>query len=248
MGGLVVLLGGCASQLDRIETGIQANRDEMARIAAENQRTQQEVASLAELVRMQNTSGDQSGAMGVARLTQIIARLDQLQQMQEDNAEFMRNLSARVDLLVNRSGIPTLGEYRPPTKGAAASVLPEEGRTILDAADLDRSRGNDSLARSGYEEFLQRFGDSAGAARALFRLGDMDLDAGKFGEALTRFDALLKRFPQDTNAAAALYKSRRCLLALERPAEAAARARALRDNYPGSDEAALMEKELKQSH
>ncbi len=245
LGGFL-LLGGCASQLDRIETGIQTNRDEISRLEAQNKHLQQEVRTLSELVRMQHDSGDQTGAMGMAKLTQLGGRLEQVLQKLEDNAEFMRNLSARVDLLVNRSGIPTLGEYRPPSeKQQGGADLPEEGRTILDAADLDRTSGNNNLAREGYEEFLNRFDNTEAAARALYGLGDLDLDAGRFEAALARFDELLQRFPDNPRAPAALYKSRRCLLGLDRTAEAAARARRLFTEYPQAPEAALLKEELK---
>ncbi|MFH2052342.1 MAG: tetratricopeptide repeat protein [bacterium] len=239
----VVLLGsGCAPQLDRIETSVQANRDEIARLQAENKLLLQEVQALASLLRLERETGDQSAALKVAKLTQVSGRLDQLMQKLDDNAEYMRNLSARVDLLVTRSGIPTLGEYRPPARGGDGAVeLPEEGRTILEAADLDRSSGNTGLARLGYEEFLEKYGRTEAADDALYRLGDMDLADGEHASALERFDDLLARFPASEWVPAALFKSRECLLGLGREDEAAARARLLIENHPGSTEAAMLQ-------
>ncbi len=249
--GFVLLLtgaissGGCASQLDRIETGLQTNRDEISRMEAENKFLLQEVQSLAALVRMQQDSGDQTGAMGMTKLTQLNARLDQLLQKLDDNAEFMRNLSARVDLLVTRSGIPTLGEYHPPAPGEqGAQDLPEEGRTILEAADLDRSQGNVELARSGYEEFLARFSGTEAAAKALFRLGDLEMDAGEPAKALSHFENLIERFPTASQVPAGLYKSRQCLLDLGRQNEAAEQEQRLLTDFPHSPEAALLRVEM----
>ncbi len=245
----LLLVCGCASQLDRIETGIQTNRDEISKLEAQNMHLQQEVKALGELVRMQKEAGGQTGAMGMAKLTQVNGRLDQLLQKLDDNAEFMRNLSARVDLLVSRSGIPTLGEYRPPAAGNSQDpALPEEGRTILDAADLDRNRGNNDLARSGYEEFLGKYGASEAAPRALYGLGDLELDAQNYEAALARFDELLQKFPDDSRAPAALYKSRRCLLALGRTEEAGARAQRLLQDFPQAPESALLKEDLKSTN
>ena len=109
---------GCAPQLDRIELGVQENHDEIARLQAENRRLMQEVQALGQLLRMDQDAGDESSAMRLAKLAQVSVRLDQLLQKLDDNAEYMRDLSARVDLLATRSGIPTLGEYKPPVAGA----------------------------------------------------------------------------------------------------------------------------------
>lgn len=239
---LVLLGSGCAPQLDRIETSVQANRDEIGRLQAENKLLLQEVRALASLLRLEKETGGQSSALNVAKLTQVSGRLDQLMKKLDDNAEYMRNLSARVDLLVSRSGIPTLGEYRPPVRGDDGALeLPEEGRTILEAADLDRSSGNTGLARQGYEEFLAKYGRTEAADDALYRLGDLDLGDGEHQAALERFDDLLARFPGSDWTAAALFKSHECLLALGRKDEAAARARLLIENHPGSPEAAMLQ-------
>ena len=74
------------------------------------------------------TPATRSSAMRLAKLVQVSTRLDQLMQKLDDNAEYMRDLSARVDLLATRQGIPTLGEYKPPS---------------------DRSAGGETAARGG---------------------------------------------------------------------------------------------------
>jgi TolA-binding protein len=241
---LILLLGGCAPQLNRIETGVQQNRDEIARLQAENKRLQTEVKALNELLRMDRDAGDESQAMRLAKLSQVSQRLDQLLQKLDDNAQYMRDLSARVDLLATRQGIPTLGEYKPPVApSAAASDLPEEGRSILEAAELDRTRGNTDLARMGYEEFLQRYGNSEAADDALFRLGDLDYGEGNWDGALARFQDLLQRFPESDWTAATLFKARNCLLELGRKDEAWDLGGELMMRFPESDEAALLKAE-----
>ncbi len=169
------ILAGCAPQLDRIELSVQENRDEMATLRAENRRLAQEVKALAELLRLEFASGDESNAQRVARLGQVSLRLEQLMQKLDDNSAYMRELSARVDLLATRSGVPTLGEYKPPAPddGAGMAALPEEGRSIYQAAQLDRSRGNVDMARVGFRDFLDRFPTSELADDARYWLGDL---------------------------------------------------------------------------
>ena len=231
---------GCAPQLDRIELGVQENRDDVAQLQAENRRLMQEVQALGQLLRMDRNVGDESSAMRLAKLEQVSVRLDQLLQRMEDNAEYMRDLSARVDLLATRSGIPTLGEYKPPVAGATAETLPEEGRAILEAAELDRNRGNTALARSGFEEFLARYPRAEAAERAVYWLGDLDYGDGLFDAALVRFRELIDGYPGSDLRPAAMAKARSCLLELGRKEEAWTMGSRLLSEYPRSDEAAQL--------
>lgn len=237
---VVLLLAGCAPQLNRIEVAVQENHNDISRLQAENKRMLQEVQALAELLRMEGDAGDESSAMRLAKLSQVSTRLDQLLRKLDDNAQYMRDLSARVDLLATRQGIPTLGEYTPPRTDAVAE-LPEEGRSILAAAELDRTRGNVELARQGFEEFLARYGESEAADDALYWLGDLHHGIGEHTAALTRFTELLERFPHTDWAPAAMYKSRTSLLALGRTDEAWAMGGELLARYPNSTEAALLQ-------
>lgn len=239
----LILLAGCAPQLNRIETSVQDNRDQVARLQAENKRLLQEMQALNQLMRLERDAGDETTAMRLAKLTQVSARLDQLMQKLDDNAQYMRELSARVDLLASRQGVPTLGEYKPPRNQGAADALPEEGRSIFAAAELDRTRGNNDLARQGYAEFLQKFDRSEQADDALYRLGDLDHADGLNAEAAKRFEELLARFPASEWAPAAMYKARACYLALGRKQDAWKMGGDLLTKYPASAEAALLKEE-----
>ena len=236
------LLGACAPQLDRIELAVQENTDEMAEMRSENRRLQQEVQSLAALLRLESESGDQTNAQRYAKLGQVSAQLDQLLSLLEDNAAYQRELSARVDLLATRSGIPTLGEYKPPEPGGEAGVaaLPEEGRSIYQAAQLDRSRGNVDLAREGFREFLDRYQQSELSDDARYWLGDLAYGEQDWNDASDQFERLLLDYPQTPLAAAALLKRGYSLRELGRDTEADAVFKRLVDEYPDSNEAALI--------
>jgi len=135
--GLALLTMACAPQLDRIELGVQANRDDLAELRAENRRLALEVQGLASLLRLESTTGGETEAQRLAQLVQVAQRLEQLLQKLDDNQAFLREVSARVDLLATRSGIPTLGEYKsPPRVEAGLADLPEEGRSVFQAAQL----------------------------------------------------------------------------------------------------------------
>jgi len=241
---VTVLLGGCAPQLDRIEVSVQDNRDQITQLQTENKRLLQEVQALGQLLRMDRDAGDETSAMRLAKLSQVSTRLDQLMKKLDDNAEYMRDLSARVDLLATRQGIPTLGEYKPPAvQNADIETLPEEGRSIFEMAELDRNRGNIDLAKAGFEEFLSKYSNSELSDDALYWLGDLSYGEGEDAVALNYFEEMLASFPGSERAPAAMYKSRACLLNLGRPGEAAAMGASLVELFPDSAEAALLEAE-----
>ncbi len=235
------LFVGCAPQLNRIELAVQENHDELAEMRAENRRLQQDMAALAQLLRLESESGDQTNAQRYAMLGTVSMQLQQLMHKLDDNAAYMRELSARVDLLATRSGIPTLGEYKAPeaqTEGVAA--LPEEGRSIYQAAQLDRSRGNVELAREGFREFLDRYGNSELGDDARYWLGDLAYGEQDWQDASDQFERLLLDHPSTPWAAASLLKRGYSLRELDRDQEARAVFQRLVDEYPDSNEAALI--------
>lgn len=242
--GFVVLAGivsGCAPQLNRIESSVQVNQDQIAQMQSENKHLLQEVQSLGALLRMDRDASTETSAMRLAKLSQVATRMDQLLQKLDDNAEYMRALSARVDLLATRQGIPTLGEYKPPSPSdVSGETLPEEGRSILNQAELDRNRGNVDLAREGFEEFLSRYGNSEAADGAMYWLGDIAYGKGDYAVAFDHFDELLTKYPTSERAPAALFKGRSCLLGLDRSNEAWEWGGRLLSLYPDSAEAALL--------
>ncbi len=249
LAGVAVLwLAGCAPQLDRIEVSVQENQDELARLQAENKRLMQEVQSIGQLLRLEQDAGSETKAMRFATLRQLSERLDQLLLKLDDNAEYMRDLSARVDLLATRSGVPTLGQYKDgggQKSGQAdqSSLLTEEGRSIFTQAELDRSRGNIDLARSAFQEFLEKFPTSEEADDATYWLGDLAYGDGDFAGALGYFQEVLTTFPGSERVPACLYKGRTCLLRLDRKDEAWELGGRLLQDYPNSAEAALLREE-----
>ena len=243
--GLASLLAGCAPQLDRIELSVQESRDDIAAMQAESRLVRGEVASLADLMRLSANAGDETNAPRFATLSQVLARLDQLTQKLDDNTAYMRDLSARVDLLATRAGIPTLGQYKPPAEGQdALADLPEEGRSIFQAAQLDRSRGSIESSREGFEEFLERYGNSELADDAMYWLGDLAYGEGDWEQAAERFTALLDQHPDTTWAPAAMLKTG---YSLERKGDQDAAEKIFHElvkKYPDSNEAALAKEAL----
>lgn len=240
---VALLSVGCAPQLDRIELGVQENADEIATLRTENQRLSQEVEALAALLRLEFASGDETNAQRVARLGQVSMRLEQLMQKLDDNSAYMRELSARVDLLATRSGVPTLGEYKPPTadQQAAMAELPEEGRAVFQAAQLDRSRGNVEMAREGFRDFLSRYPESEWSDDARYWLGDLAYGERDWQDAADHFLRLLEDHPNSSFAPAAMLKRGYSLQEMGQTELGELVLRELVARFPESNEAQLVE-------
>jgi len=225
------------------------NQTELEESRREQQLLRQELESLNSLLRQGSGGELESDARLLARLGQVERKIDQLLLSQDDNQEFMRSISARVDMLATRLGVPTVGEFK--TMGAAPGVdaapldaLPEEGRAIYQAAMLDRSRGNVEAARAGLDEFLGKYGRTELADDALYWRAELDYGEGDHEAALPNFRRLLVENPETEWRADALLKIGYCLLAEGDAAEGRATLERLVEEFPGSETAALAAQRL----
>ena len=234
------LLTGCSPQFEHIESAVDRNHVEIQRLRDEQTVLAREVGGIADLLRNDQGGGLENEARLQAQLSQVLRRLDQITQKQDDNQEYMRNLSARVDLLATRLGLPTLGEFKEAAPGGAdLQALPEEGRAIFNAALLDRDRGNDDLARQGFTEFLDRYPSSEMADDARYWLGELAYGRGDYEAALADFLTLATEFPQAERRPDALQKAVLSAQALGDAVQARSLLERLQNDYPGSEQAAL---------
>jgi tol-pal system protein YbgF len=237
---LAALAAGCAPQFETIQTAVDGNSAEIQRLADEQTALRRDVTALLAMLRSGQGSGLDTDARLQANLSQILARLDQAASQQADNQEYMRNLSARVDLLTTRLGIPTLGEFKPPPPGGSdLGALPEEGRALFNAAMADRGRGDFAAARQGFQDFLGRYPRSEQADDAAYWLAAMDADDGDHRGALERLQALLDRYPDSDRRSDALHKCVASAHALGRDDEARKLLGRLQTEFPGSEAAEL---------
>jgi tol-pal system protein YbgF len=237
---LAALAAGCAPQFEELGTAVDANTVEIQRLADEQTALRRDVTALLALLRSGEGSGLETDARLQTQLSQILSRLDQAAGQQTDNQEYMRNLSARVDLLTTRLGIPTLGEFKPaPTGGADLAALPEEGRALFNAAMSDRGRGDYDAARQGFLDFLDRYPRSEQADDAAYWLAAMTADDGDQQAALNALLTLLESHPDSDRRADALHKAVAAAHALGQDAEARRLLDRLQAEFPGSEAAEL---------
>jgi tol-pal system protein YbgF len=245
---LLLAAGGCTPQLENIESTLARNTEAIENARIEQKLVAREVGDLSALLRLEDDSGLENNARLQARLTRVENKLDQVTRKLDDNFEFMRGISARVDLLATRMGVPTLGEFKTveggQTDASTLQDLPEEGRAMYNAAMLDRSRGDTDAAIEGLKQFLGRYQNSELADDASYWLGAMAMSRGDTTTAMEYFMDLLDNWPQAERRADAMLK----LLVAEKargnlPA-AGDWLQRLQAEYPGSEVTALAEAEL----
>jgi len=241
----LLLAAGCSPQFEHIESAVERNRDEIQQVRDEQMVVRQEVESLNAFLRSDQDTGLESSAILQAKISQLLSKMDRIDHKLDDNNEFMRNLSARVDLLTTRLGLPTIGEYKTVAGDAAElDVLPEEGRALFNAALLDRDRGNTAAAAEGFGEFLDRYGRSELTDDAGYWLGEMAYADGEYQQALKYLQGVIDG-PRDADRRAdALLKAVFAAQAMADDAAARRFLEQLTGEYPASEQAALAEAEL----
>jgi len=140
----------------------------------------------------------------------------------------------------------------PPATGA---LQPQD---IYQAAYIDFSRGNYSLAIAGFREFLRRYPAHDLAGNAQYWLGEgylglarayanavqADKEAEALSQAVQEFRKVLVNYSRADKVSTALYKEALALIELKQPQQAAARLQYLVENFPQAEEAPLARERL----
>ncbi|MBT4292401.1 tetratricopeptide repeat protein [bacterium] len=236
----LVLLTGCSAQFDQVGRAVDKNARSLDVIQPEQQLLRQEVAAITAVTEGLQGADEQTQQRLLARLGQINGKLDQLKMQLADNNEFMRSVSARVDLLTTKLGIATLGDYKEtPTTDDSIVVLPEEGKSIFQAAMSDRGKGDYEFAVAGFTEFLTKYPDSELSDNALFRLGELAWLDKDEESALAYYARLLDQFPDSELRADTLLKTFSMLTESGNSDAAGRYLQQLEDEFPDSEQVGL---------
>jgi TolA-binding protein len=241
---LIILLSiiclGCSAQFDQIGRSVDQNARALDSVQTEQQIIKQELAAIKTVANGLRGTDQQTQQRLLARLGQINSKLDQLKMQLADNNEFMRSVSARVDLLTTKLGVSTLGQYKePPATDDSSNILPEEGKSIFQSALSDRNKGDYEFAVAGFEEFLTKYPDSELSDNALFRLGEMSWHQKDVELALTFYVKLLDQFPASELKADTFLKIISMLIETDNIVSASKYISHLETEFPGSEQAGL---------
>jgi len=278
---LLLIASGCASSVevtgDATKQDVFQLRADLAQAQQHAQRARAELdtltAQLERRVREQQSDGERQTAT--------------LMQRMEGLSSTLATLSARVDELaaqleaagrqpgaaappVRPAPAPPNAAPAPPSPAPlaappavpAAVAPPATGalqpQDIYQAAYIDFSRGNYSLAIAGFREFLRRYPAHDLAGNAQYWLGEgylglarayanavqADKEAEALSQAVQEFRKVLVNYSRADKVSTALYKEALALIELKQPQQAAARLQYLVENFPQAEEAPLARERL----
>lgn len=120
------------------------------------------------------------------RMDEINEKIDKLNERMKEEEDF---ISGRI------------GSYK-----EKEDVIPNEEKTIYDAAYMNYVRGNYNDALKGFDDFIKKFPESKLSENALLLLGESYLSLGKRQDAIDKFLELIKRYPNGKKVPTALFK------------------------------------------
>lgn len=262
--GLLPLAGGCVmpDQLSQIQKDLADVRQQLRRVQTDQSQAMEKLADL------EAKTDEQSSRVDRAEIADLSVRVEQLGRDAAITDERLRDLDSRVDRVVrevdqNRQR-PRVGVVAPPpvtepgsattggdgeTSGPVASgggpteAVPDP-EELYNTAYADFSKGNYGLAVSGFEEYQEKFPETALADNALYWVGECYFSQGNFPQAIKAFDRLLELYPDSDKAAAGNLKKAMAFLEQNQIGQAIVQFRYVDSTFPGSDEAKIARDKL----
>lgn len=251
-------------QLAKIEKDVADLQNQMRRVEREQSEATTQLRTIKEqtAAASANPSREDVADMG--------ARIDQVERETSVSGERITDLNRRIDglsqelqqalELARRAGEGSPPAPRPGTSttppldgGGADAPAPDERQqgdalpdpeALYNTAYADFSKGNFALAIAGFEEYYERYPESAQADNALYWIGECHFSQGNFSEAIASFDRLLDLYPASDKAAASNLKKALAFLEQNQVGQAIVQLRFVVSTYPGTDEARIARDKL----
>lgn len=252
---LALLASGCVmpDQMAQLQKDVADVRQQLRRVQQDQDET------IRKLDDMETRAANDESRVTRADFADLKVQVDQVHGDVAVVDERMNSLGQRIDRLsqqltaTRNTGRQNYTQQEPapvPAGGAApggsetastptsGSAMPDP-QLLYNTAYADYSKGNYALAVSGFQEYQEKFPDSATADNALYWVGECHFSQGSFPEAIDAFDTLLEDYPKSDKAAGANLKKALAYLEQSKIGQAIIQLRYVVSNYPGSDEAKI---------
>ncbi len=256
-----LLMTGCVMP-DQVS---QMQKD-MADVQLQLRRVEREQSEASERLQATEQTDKAEAPISRAELADLTLNLEQAMRQMAIADERISDLSRRLDRYSQdvqqarssaRNGPPSGTGYFPnddpvlPSDGGIAPSQPArtndaapDPEALYNTAYADFSKGNFSLAVSGFEEYQERFSESALADNALYWVGECHFSQGNYPTAIRSFDRLLNLYPKSDKSAAGNLKKALAFMEQNKIGEAIIQLRYVASAYGGSDEARIAQEKL----
>jgi tol-pal system protein YbgF len=133
-----------------------------------------------------------------------------------------------------------------PQQPAFAQITPGNPEQLFAVAYSDYSRGNDSLALSEFQQYVETYPDSEMSDNAEYWIGEILYARKKYKDAADAFIRVFDISPKGDKAAIALYKRALALAEMGRRDEAVAQLNAIIKAYPKGRESEMAKQRLQE--
>jgi len=249
---LTALTVGCVSpsQITKLESEVRTLRVESARNDSAR------AAALAAVITLQQRILDSLAAGREALrtldvrlqgdLTELQRQMFQVQELTGQSQQRLSQLKAQID--ARSEQLEASGVSRPATDTASRAPVAPPGMPTADqmyqSARAQQTRGAQTTARIGFQDFLKNYPTHVLVADALFYIGESFGDAAP-DSAAVYYKQVLARFKASARASTALYRLGRVEEARGNRTAARAYYDQLIRDYPASDDADLARERLK---
>jgi tol-pal system protein YbgF len=219
-------------KLEQLETSVQSGQDQVTR------------ADLVDL-KVLIDQGNRQLSMTDERMSDLTLRIDRLAQEVQETREMARQTPFPLPVPVDGAGVEaTAAEGGAPLGPGSQNEAVPDPEALYNTAYSDFSKGNYALAIAGFEEYQQKFPESALADNASYWVGECHFSQGNFPDAVRAFDNLLELYPDSDKAAAGNLKKALAYQEQNQIGQAIVQFRYVVATYEGSDEARLARDKL----
>jgi tol-pal system protein YbgF len=176
------------------------------------------------------------GAMLEQQSQRLDAQARRLDAMEKSLAQARRGAGERV------AEPRTVAPEKPATR--EAPQLPRDKAGYLAFAREQELKGDKTVAREVYEQYVVEFPTDPSSAEAHFRLGELAFGERRYRDAILQFGKVAKDFPRSDQAPDALLRTGESMLRLDMKDEAVAVLSEVPQRYPGTSAATRAKKRL----
>ena len=238
-----VVLPGCyGMKILRSPINTHKTAEDMEIVKQRQEEMLKRIAELERLMADQESYLRQSTANSNALLDELLAELQYLRAQTQESTTRMGDFTRRVETATSRTMQPdTLNAGATVEEPEAQGAAPDE---IFDAAYLDATRGDYTLAVQGFAEYLAEFPNTDLADNAQYWIGECYYAQRDYFKAIEEFGKVLDLYPRGDKVPGAMVKLGMSYLEVRDRASAKKILNQVVELYPHTDEAAIAREQL----